>query len=146
MCIRDSSTKVLEGKFSFSDSISVPEMHYVVFDKQRENLPVVLEPGKINLKVYKDSIRASKVTGTKSNNDFTAYKLKTKDFYSELTKIQNEIRTANFMKDTELIDDLTSQFESLRGKLLKYEESFVCLLYTSPSPRDRTRSRMPSSA
>ena len=25
-------------------------------------------------------------------------------------------------------------------------ESNVCLLYTSPSPRDRTRSRMPSSA
>ena len=25
-------------------------------------------------------------------------------------------------------------------------ESFTCLLYTSPSPRDRTRSRMPSSA
>ena len=25
-------------------------------------------------------------------------------------------------------------------------ESEVCLLYTSPSPRDRTRSRMPSSA
>jgi thiol-disulfide isomerase/thioredoxin len=100
-------------------------MHYVVFDKQRENLPVVLEPGKINLKIYKDSIRASKVTGTKSNDDFTDYKLKTKDFYSELTKIQNEIRTANFMKDTILINDLTSQFESLRSKLLKYEESFV---------------------
>ena len=26
------------------------------------------------------------------------------------------------------------------------DDSFVCLLYTSPSPRDRTRSRMPSSA
>ena len=25
-------------------------------------------------------------------------------------------------------------------------ESLTCLLYTSPSPRDRTRSRMPSSA
>ena len=25
-------------------------------------------------------------------------------------------------------------------------ESYHCLLYTSPSPRDRTRSRMPSSA
>ena len=24
--------------------------------------------------------------------------------------------------------------------------SIICLLYTSPSPRDRTRSRMPSSA
>ena len=28
----------------------------------------------------------------------------------------------------------------------KDEQDIVCLLYTSPSPRDRTRSRMPSSA
>ena len=28
----------------------------------------------------------------------------------------------------------------------KLSDSLVCLLYTSPSPRDRTRSRMPSSA
>ena len=26
------------------------------------------------------------------------------------------------------------------------EKALICLLYTSPSPRDRTRSRMPSSA
>ena len=26
------------------------------------------------------------------------------------------------------------------------EKALACLLYTSPSPRDRTRSRMPSSA
>ena len=26
------------------------------------------------------------------------------------------------------------------------EDIYYCLLYTSPSPRDRTRSRMPSSA
>ena len=74
------STIVSEGKFSFTDSISIPEMHYIVFDKQRENLPVVLEPGTINLKIYKDSIRASKVSGTKSNEDFTTYKSKTKVF------------------------------------------------------------------
>ena len=30
--------------------------------------------------------------------------------------------------------------------LKKIGAIFVCLLYTSPSPRDRTRSRMPSSA
>ena len=41
-----------------------------------------------------------------------------------------------------------------QGKILKdkidqaliTEDYEVCLLYTSPSPRDRTRSRMPSSA
>ena len=29
---------------------------------------------------------------------------------------------------------------------IKARQSYNCLLYTSPSPRDRTRSRMPSSA
>ena len=30
--------------------------------------------------------------------------------------------------------------------LFRANGSWICLLYTSPSPRDRTRSRMPSSA
>ena len=30
--------------------------------------------------------------------------------------------------------------------LLEHPPLYTCLLYTSPSPRDRTRSRMPSSA
>ena len=36
----------------------------------------------------------------------------------------------------------------LQGELVKLQDWVVatCLLYTSPSPRDRTRSRMPSSA
>ena len=32
------------------------------------------------------------------------------------------------------------------GLRLRREQRMICLLYTSPSPRDRTRSRMPSSA
>ena len=28
----------------------------------------------------------------------------------------------------------------------KFDRDYVCLLYTSPSPRDRQKSRMPSSA
>ena len=32
------------------------------------------------------------------------------------------------------------------GIIRALEENNICLLYTSPSPRDRTRSRMPSSA
>ena len=38
--------------------------------------------------------------------------------------------------------------EMLRDPLLwfRLRNPYPCLLYTSPSPRDRTRSRMPSSA
>ena len=39
--------------------------------------------------------------------------------------------------------DVDVALQEVRKALL---EADVCLLYTSPSPRDRTRSRMPSSA
>ena len=57
-------------------------------------------------------------------------------------------------------DSTDLKYEKLRKWRIEFEKSFsghsefallnklgtTCLLYTSPSPRDRTRSRMPSSA
>ena len=49
-------------------------------------------------------------------------------------------------------NDINTLLESFRGEILQTPPIFSsvhikgCLLYTSPSPRDRTRSRMPSSA
>ena len=44
--------------------------------------------------------------------------------------------------------DFVISMRSFQGglEISEYEGSVSCLLYTSPSPRDRTRSRMPSSA
>ena len=42
------------------------------------------------------------------------------------------------------VEDCIDKVESPYELVLVAKES--CLLYTSPSPRDRTRSRMPSSA
>ena len=39
-----------------------------------------------------------------------------------------------------------SLVEHQLAKELRAQGAYICLLYTSPSPRDRTRSRMPSSA
>ena len=42
---------------------------------------------------------------------------------------------------------LTNKGKTVYSSTLKFIASnYICLLYTSPSPRDRTRSRMPSSA
>ena len=119
------STEVVDGKFSFSDSIVIPEMHYVYFENDRENIPVVLEPGSIEVKVYKDSVRSSKITGTKSNEDFDKYLKETNDFYVELNKIQLEIRNASIRQDTLVAKDLNDQFDLMRSRLTNYEISFM---------------------
>ena len=61
--------------------------------------------------------------------------------------------TANQTKAKERIEalkkagvDVSELFAMQSADGLEFIASKSCLLYTSPSPRDRTRSRMPSSA
>ena len=42
--------------------------------------------------------------------------------------------------------ELEKRIKKLEEEFSKVKKYLACLLYTSPSPRDRTRSRMPSSA
>ena len=42
----------------------------------------------------------------------------------------------------QLSDKLPETYDQLKSEI----KSYICLLYTSPSPRDATTSRMPSSA
>ena len=41
---------------------------------------------------------------------------------------------------------LGDKYDMVVGKTATLSRTIVCLLYTSPSPRDRQKSRMPSSA
>ena len=53
---------------------------------------------------------------------------------------ENEIRSA-WRKKAKFFHP-----DSPYGNVTAFLQAKACLLYTSPSPRDRTRSRMPSSA
>ena len=61
------------------------------------------------------------------------------EYVSEEWFTENQLAVENGLKE-ELSESFMTGLKSL------FEEHYVCLLYTSPSPRDRTRSRMPSSA
>ena len=65
--------------------------------------------------------------------------------YITLAEVKDLVMSgeAFVVRDAKTNDDLT---RSILLQIILEEESGGCLLYTSPSPRDRTRSRMPSSA
>ena len=50
----------------------------------------------------------------------------------------------NSVDMSKVFDQMSTMVQTLKTQIDKNQ--FSCLLYTSPSPRDRTRSRMPSSA
>ena len=122
--LKDSSS-VMKGVFKFSDSISVPEMHYLFFKTIKGNIPVVLEPGDIRMKVFKDSLRSTSIDGTKSNDDFKTYLDESSSLVNELNNIQNEINYNIALNDSLLIDDLEQQFIDMRQRLTEYEFDFM---------------------
>ena len=60
-----------------------------------------------------------------------------KDFYSDRTR---------YAMQTQLFFLLSRYKQQQELQQMDMFTKSICLLYTSPSPRDRTRSRMPSSA
>ena len=60
-----------------------------------------------------------------------------------LTNEKDEVSTSSTSVES-MITDLESQFPGIKDRLC--DENGDCLLYTSPSPRDKRQSRMPSSA
>ena len=67
----------------------------------------------------------------------------------KLTEILTEVQ--NFITaDGQIVPAQRNFYQNLRIKMNNhtglFNEAEVCLLYTSPSPRDMRRSRMPSSA
>ena len=67
------------------------------------------------------------------------------------SQIQENIEAAEKQReDSELklkeFEEIISKSKSEAKNIFRETREKACLLYTSPSPRDRTRSRMPSSA
>ena len=76
-----------------------------------------------------------------NNNDFEEWKI---DFKQRA--LANNISEKTFdlvMKDTKFLENVI-KYDRYQPEF--YEDTKTCLLYTSPSPRDRYGSRMPSSA
>ena len=72
-----------------------------------------------------------------------------------LLNIYNKMISSNVIEKNTSQEKLVFDLEALKQKVESSEKLkqkttgrlfYNCLLYTSPSPRDRTRSRMPSSA
>ena len=88
---------------------------------------------------------------------FGTNKLSHVDVSSLLSQVHARLAKEKLLKTFKTYNDVEKQLSEIQKKYWADKKSYmapakielqqiVCLLYTSPSPRDRTRSRMPSSA
>ena len=80
--------------------------------------------------------------------DRIEYSLQNEELWYFINNSENELLTRiehifNIMRNIEGVQNGNDQYSTFRFFSEKFK---TCLLYTSPSPRDRQKSRMPSSA
>jgi len=114
---------VFNGAFRFKGQIKGAEMRALTIDGVRGQTSVFIEPGQINIEIYKDSIHKSKAEGTYNNQVFNDYKNK----YQEKLEAIEAVKAAflNTEKDSEELKALQMKGDSLRAELKNFGYEFI---------------------
>ena len=148
MCIRDRS--------SISNEIEIDYLSKIEYVHIR-NLKDILDSKKLDLSNVSVFFNFLLEQGYLKRSDFNLSKRKIRLQIPNL-EIESEFREklllfysgSDFNLDLTEVEECASLFDKFTNSDKDNEELLKeikdCLLYTSPSPRDRTRSRMPSSA
>lgn len=119
--VKMDSTIVRDGKFNFSLDVTEIDVNFITIKGKDTNIPFVLESGIISINIYKDSLDASQVKGSRSNDDLNLYRNKTKSVVNFLNEIVSEIQIANSLGDNLLVEDLQNQYRLKQTELLNFE-------------------------
>ena len=81
--VKMDSTFVRDGRFTFSTKVNEIDVNFITIQDKDVNIPFILESGKIDVKYIKDSLDASQIKGSKSNDDLNLYRNKTKSIVTQ---------------------------------------------------------------
>ncbi|MEB8328988.1 TlpA disulfide reductase family protein [Flavobacteriaceae bacterium KMM 6897] len=119
------TTTVENGKFTFSGSADVPEIHYVYIDQLRGNIPFIVEKGEIELTVQKDSLNNAQISGTPQNEFFSDFIKGSKALSSRANSINEDMRKASAKNDEANMVSLRDEYFELQEEAKNFELEYV---------------------
>ena len=107
-----------------------------------DGIAVVVSPLISLMKDQVESLRANGIKASFLNSSLSSLEQRA----VEDDVFNNAIDLVYVSPEKMVSSNFLALLKRVRTALFAIDEAHCCLLYTSPSPRDRTRSRMPSSA
>ncbi|MFY8182047.1 MAG: redoxin domain-containing protein [Flavobacterium sp.] len=122
------STKVKDGKFEFKGKVKEPSIFALYVKDIQQPVPFIMESGEIVIKVDKDSIFKSKISGTDSNDSFQEFNDKTNAINKRLVDYQNKniqkLMEAQQKKDNVTIENLKSGYVKIQKEVDDYMNQY----------------------
>ena len=116
---------VANGKFMLKGEVGQIDVNFLFVEGTQVNLPFILEEGKIEARIYKDSLTAVRLGGTSSNEDLNCLPKRNTEFSQCNECVIQEAQQASQLGDNLLAEDLQQQYTDLQEQLSRYEKDFV---------------------
>ena len=122
------SAKVQDGKFELKGKVKEPSMFALYIKDIQQPVPFIMESGEIVVKIDKDSIWKSKISGTDSNDSFQEFNDKTNAINKRLVDYQNKniqkLMEAQQKKDNITIESLKSGYVKIQKEVDDYMNQY----------------------
>jgi peroxiredoxin len=116
---------VINETFSFNGKVENASLLAITINGIKGNLPFVLESGKINIEIYKDSISSSTINGSKNNEDYNVFKKEYSKKAEEINNLRLQINEARISGNNKLYTGLNARYSNLRKKMILYNYQFI---------------------
>ena len=123
------TVKIENGKFTFEGNATEPAMHLIQIDQLQGKVAFILENGDIDMKINKDSLNITKISGTYNNDELTQFKEDGMKIQKKMMKFQTDnmaaMNAAQQSNDTVVMNKLRKEYGQFQEDFLKQSEGYV---------------------
>lgn len=116
---------VVKGSFELKGSAGLPEMHYLRLNDRDFFAQFFLENGQIAIVANKDSLRNTKVSGSKTNDLFNVYITEIERLNKEYTELGKQYNDAMMKGDAEAANKAKIDVEAMMDNMNVFAKNFV---------------------
>ncbi len=119
------STKVMNGNFTFTGSIAMPELYYLSLKEKEVAVPLFVENAEIDVQIYPDSVDKSIIQGSSSNDIYMKYLIMDESIMKKMEDVYIAWKAAKDIGDTATMNKNDLISEELDKEMKAQLVSFV---------------------
>jgi len=107
------STIVRGEKFEFTGKIDKPVIYGVFINNTKDAIGIFMENSTITIEAYKDSLASSKVSGSKTNDEYLNFVKKSNQIISKMNILFPEFQKARAENDVEKLKEINEKMQQI---------------------------------
>ena len=119
------TAKLVGGKFTFKGSAGLPELSFLRLNERDYFAQFFLENANIKVESYKDSLRATKVTGSETTDIFNTYVDEVTNLGKKIREYQTQYSQAAASGNQDEMDKIRIDIEAASDNMEVYAKNFV---------------------